>query len=391
MIEQHIEQSVKKVVILLGAGSTIANADNVPEYKKPPLNKTFFTNIRTLIEKSDTDFRKRQSLLENISTYCEMRCDLDIFSEAGDDLEKVMSTIFSDVKNPLSRKESYPVFRDLLTLVHERIGETTNDITINTSKPLYRLVDCYLRNRVIPEQITIISFNYDIYVEKTLAVLARYFPYSYRTVFLFPYCYDTNLDLPTQARNPRQGWFPPINPNIKKGGIRVLKLHGSLNWYSHYPREEIDLEEMVNPNRPMKVSREKEINSTRLRYLNRKGQSEFTLPIIVPPVHNKTEIYHSNILDLWDRAREALNDADELVIYGYSCPSSDTESEDLLRIALEQNKKIQQIPIIDTNPTAISRYRQLIPSKEFHLFDDVFQFLTWRMGMAEKPMTDVNS
>ena len=322
--------------------------------------------------------------------YFEKRYGIDIFSESEDFLEKIMSTLFLDVKNFELRTESFPVFRDLLTLIHERIGETTNNILINERKPLYRLVDYFFQRGIYPENLTIITFNYDIYIEKILAGMAlsrkvaRYFPDPDQTIFLLQYGYDLDLGLPTRSPRPRQGYFP-IYLDIKKGGIRVLKLHGSLNWYSHYPREEIDLEDMVNPNRPMEVSGEKEINSTRLRYLNRKGQTEFTLPIIVPPVQNKSEIYHSNIRDLWDRAREALNDADELVIYGYSCPSSDTESENLLRITLEQNKKIQQIPIIDTNPAVINRYRQLIPSKEFHLFDDVFQFLAWRMGLPKKP------
>lgn len=316
----------------------------------------------------------RQTRLENIRRYFVDKHTIDIFSETEDVLEKIMSQIFSDVKNPASRNEAYPVFRDLLTLLHERIGETTNRMLINDSKPLFRLANFYVRGGIAPENLTIISFNYDIYLEKTLAALALSFFDPDETIFLLQHSYELNVGLPTRPSRPIEGYFP-IYLDAQKRGIRVLKLHGSLNWYSHYPKEEIDLEDMFNPERPMKVSGEKKINSAKLRYLNSEGQREYTLPIIVPPIENKAEIYHSKILSLWDYAGEALRNADELVIFGYSCPPTDIDSENLLHTSLEANQKIQKISIIDTHSFIINRYRELLPSKEFCWYPDVVQFL----------------
>jgi hypothetical protein len=373
-IKPDVNKMNRKIVILLGAGSTYSDADNVPDYEKPPLNPKFFANTRTSIEQSTSDSTERNNLLENIRRYFERKHGIDIFLDTNDFLENIMSKIFLDLKEPASKKDAYPIFRNLLTLLHERIGETTNNMTINKTKSLYCITNFYIRNGIIPENLTIISFNYDIYIEKTLAVLARSFFDPDQTIFLLQHCYELDVDLPTRPPFPREGYFP-IYLGIKKGGIRVLKLHGSLNWYSYYPVEEIDLEDMFNPDRPMKISGEKEINSTKLRYRNSEGLIRYTLPVIVPPVPNKAEIYHSKILNLWSYANDALIDADELLIFGYSCPSSDTESKNLLRTTLELNKKIQKISIIDTDLTIINRYQELMPSKDFCQYSDAIQFL----------------
>ncbi|MFA5197894.1 MAG: hypothetical protein WC437_05755 [Patescibacteria group bacterium] len=371
----------KKIVILLGAGSTKANADDVPDCEKPPLNSKFFANTRTSIEQSDSDHKERKCQLENIRIYFEKRHRVDIFSESEDFLEKIMSTLFFDVKNSKLMTESYHVFRILLTLIHERIGETTNNITINERKPLYHLVDYFFQRGIHPENLTIITFNYDIYIEKTLAAMAlsrnvaRYFSDPDQTIFSLQYGYASDFGLPTRPPRPRQGYFP-ISPDIKKGGIRVLKLHGSLNWYSYYPTEEITLTDMFKRDRPIKVSREKEINSTQLKYRDPDGLIKYTLPIIVPPVENKEEIYHSKILDLWDFAREALISADEIIIYGYSCPHSDVDSRNLLYSSLEINPKKQGISIIDRDSSIKNHYQKLLPSKEIcDPYVDVSQYL----------------
>jgi len=368
-IESDVDQDPKKIIILLGAGSTKANADIVQEFEKPPLNSKFFANIRSSINESDSDHKERTTQLENIRIYFEKRHSVDIFLDSEDFLEKVMSTLFFDVKNSELMTESYPIFRILLTLIHERIGETTNNITINERKPLYRLVDYFFQRGIHPENLTIITFNYDIYIEKTLAAMAlsrkvaRYFSDPDQTIFSLQYGYASDFGLPTRPPRPRQGYFP-ISLDIKKGGIRVLKLHGSLNWYSYYPTEEISLADLFKSDRPIKLSGEKEINSTQLKYRDPDGLIKYTLPNYVPPISDKPEIYHANIFDLWDRGREELIRADEIIIYGYSCPQSDAESRNLLYSSLEINPKKQKISIIDTDSSIKKHYQELLPSKE---------------------------
>jgi len=378
--EQNKIPSQKKVVILLGAGSTRANADNVPDYEKPPLNKKFFSDTRSSVKKVLFDFKDTADLLESIRVYCEKKYGQDVFSETGDDLEHVMSQIFADVKNPASRSEAYPIFRNLLALIQERIGITTNNISINNKKPLYHLIEFYFNAGISPKNLTIISFNYDIYLEKTLALLSgsrygsRFNSDGESVVFLLQYCYEINSGLPTRPSKPREGYFP-IYLDVPKGGTKILKLHGSLNWYSYYPSKDIDLEAMLDQDREVKISGEKDLKPNQLRYIDQKRNTHFTLPVIVPPVNNKREIYHSNILDLWALAETALIDADEFLIYGYSCPSSDTDSKALLQNALNLNSKIEIIPIIDPDETIKNRYQQLIPNKSFRRYDNVFHLL----------------
>ncbi len=354
----------KKIVIILGAGSTYADADNVPEYEKPPLNNKFFANTQSSLKQSRSDSKESERLLENIKIYFLREHSIDIFSDDDDSLEKVMSKLYLDVHTSSKTAHSFPVFRDFLTLFYDRLGETTNNMTIDHSKLFYRIVSNYIRNGINPDNLIIISFNYDIFAEKILATLARSFFNPSLTIFSFRYCYKLNLELNdfTQPDHISDGIFPIYPNDQKSGGITFLKLHGSLNWYSYYHNDKIDLADMFNPNRSMKVSREEKIRATKLKYRSsiepRKTLS--TLPVIVPPVPNKSEIYHQKILDLWIVASVALREADELLIYGYSCPPLDKDSRSLLKESLKVNKKIQKISVIDTDPTIFDHYRGLI-------------------------------
>ena len=178
----------------------------------------------------------------------------------------------------------------------------------------------------------------------------------------------------TMASRPRIGWFPALL-NLKKGGVCVLKLHGSLNWYSFFPSKNINLDSMFQRDRVLKISRELEINSNQLKYSTPDGRLYYTLPVIVPPVQNKSEIYHSEILKLWALAKGALSEADEILIYGYSCPALDIDCEELLSVSLRSNYKSPKILVIDPNPAITARYAELFNPKTIQSYFSSASFL----------------
>ena len=69
--------------------------------------------------------------------------------------------------------------------------------------------------------------------------------------------------------------------------------------------------------------------------------------------------------------------ADEIVVFGYSCPMLDFESANLLRRSQRDETPARRISVIDPNPAVVSRYMELMkpcrlryyPSAEYFLSD----------------------
>jgi hypothetical protein len=99
------------------------------------------------------------------------------------------------------------------------------------------------------------------------------------------------------------------------------------------------------------------------------------LPIIVPPVFHKSAILHNKIKRVWSLAEDAIEQADEILIFGYSCPMTDVESSNLLKRGFKQNEKNVSISIIDPDSNAVKRYLDLLSLKKICYFRDAQQFL----------------
>ena len=89
-----------------------------------------------------------------------------------------------------------------------------------------------------------------------------------------------------------------------------------------------------------------------------------TIPRIIPPVGDKSKFFHSQIQNLWLYANAKLSNANELLIYGYSCPKTDFASEKLFKSALSRNNKISKIMIIDKNVDLLQRYQEMFAPKK---------------------------
>jgi hypothetical protein len=143
--------------------------------------------------------------------------------------------------------------------------------------------------------------------------------------------------------------------------MRLIKLHGSLNWRVPYgyPRpyvaeairhHETWSERFGNPKPP-------------LEHVERLLESE---PLMVPPVLTKAEIVEQPILRItWSLALEALKLAKRLVFIGYSMPLTDIAGAFLFREGLRHLNQTKEIIVVDyarDEPEAEKKRRLLVDS-----------------------------
>jgi hypothetical protein len=141
----------------------------------------------------------------------------------------------------------------------------------------------------------------------------------------------------------------------------------------------------INSQRPatsvLNGSRELELNLLVKRqvlgrevYARRKGgrgRSRWRLwPIVVPPVYAKTAL-RGAMAKAWADARTAVEQADRLVIFGYSLPGIDIEAEKLFERGIAQNKALPFIDVINPGHSAAARFAEVGRSKPMHWYPSV--------------------
>ncbi|MBU1043348.1 MAG: SIR2 family protein [Candidatus Omnitrophica bacterium] len=201
--------------------------------------------------------------------------------------------------------------------------------------------------KLAPDDI-IISTNYDIVLDNALLEISNT-NYGFRVRKpIFPVSYsDGTL---------RAGHSPLIS--INQGKIKLLKIHGSLNWL-YCPRcNEVDV-----------TLAEKGISylgkEYRLLCSNTNCTSEYE-PLIVTPTRFK--MYENRILrEIWAMARELISKAEEIVFIGYSLPEADTELKCLLLYGLNEAVQKPKITFVDQPEGSkdIESYKKLFGTVQY--------------------------
>ncbi len=169
--------------------------------------------------------------------------------------------------------------------------------------------------------------------------------------------YDTLLDTHLLSRfSAKRVYFDRINDGKAKvpfDNPLLIKLHGSANWRC----DSSAFDQLLSANhraQPFYID-DVSINSA----VPSPAENDF--PLMVPPIPTKPITNLQLFRFLWTRAYEYLNEAEELVICGYSLPPAD-------RLAVSMfenfaNSKLNSISIVDPDPAMISRWRGLIERK----------------------------
>jgi hypothetical protein len=294
----------------------------------------------------------------------------DILRE-GDSLERTMGQIYTDTYNPGLRGSATAAFRALLQLFARRVAETTNNIDASRQRWLYRMLAGFLQDGVAPEDITVITFNQDLQVEKSLCLLSERGRWSHIApqLFNFPGCYALDERPVTAPQNTPEKDLFKMSGSVE-GVVRILKLHGSLNWYSSHTSAQPSQEAMFRSSRKLRITRRRIIKADMM--ISGK-KSTHALPIVVPPVTHKSSVLHDDLRGVWRHAEKALDEADELVVFGYSCPPLDFESANQLRRSQLQKKS--RVSVIDPDGSIATRYIEMLKPAALAYYSSARAFL----------------
>lgn len=352
----------RKVVMIAGAGATRSDAEDlqVPKAECPPLDRGFFAGVKQGRKDEYDGFLP-------VGKYMADNYGIDITDDRHDSLEKVMGVIYSDaVSSTRGADESGAgdALRHLLLLVPRRIADTTNPLVPSAKSNICRIASGLLREGVSPNNLTIITFNYDLQAEKALHIIHG----RQGGVFDFPRCYGLP---PWRITRPRGKDAAVFRPGATRGGVRVLKLHGSLNWLGMHPTF-LSAEEMLasSDEKNMRITPRISVNFDMKihRKIIKEEKAEMeTYPLIIPPVAHKAALFPAALAGIWQRARDALKEATDVVIFGYSCPQQDTEVANLIGGGLYQNPSAR-VCVIDISSATVGRYIDLTGLSRLHFY-----------------------
>jgi hypothetical protein len=352
-----------KMVLVVGAGATLCDALRLNEGSRPPLDKGFFRNAK----------RARAGALDTVSKYLKGTYHYDPLQTNRDSLEAVMSMIYADLHNPALAQSALTTFRTLIRLLNSRIAETTNHLAPTKGFKLYRILRKMLVEGMAPRDITVITFNQDIQIEKILHQLqSTPSLQKYGRVFNFPFCYHLPASAIVSTPVGARAMFPVGNQG--EIAISILKLHGSLNWFSVHRSRDIPKNSILDTERPIRITPRLEI-SPDMTFM--KQRRMYTWPVVIPPVAHKAGILHRSLQPVWQRAEEALMTATSVVVFGYSCPETDVESANLLRRSIQRNTEVQFFDIIDPDPRVFQRYADLTALKKLFYFRNADAWLAY--------------
>lgn len=182
---------------------------------------------------------------------------------------------------------------------------------------LYDAIVVKLLNGLEPSKASIVSFNYDDLIERSLVRIGNKYHYG--------------LKRPHDVDN---------NANYSSDGVAVLKLHGSVNWA--YPRE-----------RGRKFTIFKDYESVR---------SNGLVPEIVPPTWNKA--IADRLAEVWFEAIDKLTTATKVVVIGFSIPRTDMHFKYLLAAGMKDNLSLREIVFVDPSESLPERVREVLASRE---------------------------
>jgi hypothetical protein len=338
----------QRVVIILGAGATLADGERKPVSRRPPLDRGFFSSV----------LRAHGPELRTVSKYMQQHYGESLRDPATDSLERVVAILYTDVFGGELEEEAFKALRTLIAVFIKRLALTTNDIAMSSRCLLYRLIVSPLNAGVSPGDLTVISFNQDIQAEKALDEISTRKIRAGQAVFAFPGCYGLRAD--PQLTSPTDPDVPTFRVTAEPGeGVSLLKLHGSLNWYSRHNTPNPGRRALFDPKRRIGVTTRRSIDPSLRLTKKLAGRARFTFPIVIPPVVHKSGILHEALRPVWTAAEERLRTADRVIIFGYSCPPNDWESANLVSRALTSNRRVREISVIDPEPAVVLRYVQL--------------------------------
>jgi len=330
-----------KTVLILGAGLTRAAHPKSGVKKCPPLDADFF-DIAKLVNPKLTD-----AVLESLTALVG-----DYAKVLSRSLETASTYLYIKAIDSKIGSPYHHGFLGLLTLLNVVLSETTNSLKTSPQSLTYRFLLSELNKEALeePSDLTIITFNYDLMLERVLDEINQK---GHPETFCFPGCYRFEGLKVVQAM---EGAVKFSTKSFEHKGVALLKLHGSMNWHSRHKSNTPNPKGMFDITRNLHV-----LDSPMIQHSiswKPKLRKVYMKPVIVPPVSGKRGMIHQDLLGLWSKAAKALAQADRVVIAGYSCPPLDLEARILLSENLRANPN-KRVYVIDPSPQTAARFTEL--------------------------------
>jgi hypothetical protein len=269
--------------------------------------------------------------------------EMDLFFSGDKDLVEIKNDFVNLITDTLAELTPNPFH-------HDSAGKLQLDRASYDSYlrffDMFVVRDANVKNLLIPRNDTIISFNYDLVFETTAYIYnwinnksnpGRGFPHGITNAISLNVIFGKeNIEVENIGNIFKKitgsSWFPTydiFSDHVQ--AIKLIKLHGSINWKSI------------------------------------KDGKRF----IVPPSWNKSD---PEVQKLWNIACEELTNAKRIIIIGYSFPETDTYVKSLLAIALNKNKILQNIYFINPNK---DRVQEACTSLLDRHFQDHCEYKPW--------------
>jgi hypothetical protein len=213
---------------------------------------------------------------------------------------------------------------------------------------------------MLDDQTSVISFNWDILLDEVLARDAGGLHREYCRI-----CLADNTFESFSGERP-----PPLKQFVAKPAY--LKLHGSVDVVvcrnqhcGHYQL-------------PFRV-----VNCTDEHYCQ--DCYEKVAPFIVPPVQNKPIRQFHHIRRAWMLASKLIQQAEEVIVWGYSLPTTDHWSHWLMGRIWSRDACCRKVVIINPQAVTTNRRKQIrVPRMDF-----IKRFVPWRSLAARKIEVEV--
>ena len=292
------------------AGATGAR---VPAELRPPTDKTFF---KLALRRPGSDL---EYLVEHLKK------EFGIAHLADTSVELVLAYLYEECLLEDDYPQSQALWR-FLRLYRHTILQSVEHLKGTEGDGFYGVLHEIIT--ADPEaEITVITFNHNLQVEKALTSLSKELAKG-KLRFDLKSAYSIKFHQ-VMPRREESASFPCDGEH----GTQVLKPHGSLNW--------VFVEKMRG--NPLLLLRD----NLELLYLDPhcnpvtglvvstgKGPSGESWPVVIPPLSHKSDLYPALLRPVQERSEEALSTAERLVIFGYSFPDADYSARRWIQRAL---------------------------------------------------------
>ncbi|MCQ4635847.1 SIR2 family protein [Anaerovorax odorimutans] len=292
---------MERIVVFLGAGASKSDG--------APLQKELF---RAYMDSVDESGETRERYYKNNPFYKNVKSDLFAFFD-----------VYFGINLSHSREALFPTFEEALGVLEVEGGyagkETVRKYKDAIIASMALAIESQLDNKRSEQNYRIIDSYHKLLIENLCD------RGGHQVDFL-----STNYDLLADNALLSQG--RPINYGFtdQGHGIRLLKLHGSMNWL-YCPgcgRIQATGAAEISANNLLDFSAHKCENCGSVQ-----------TSVIIPPTYFKNFVqYGDNIRRVWENAYEALSQADRIIICGYSFPHADIHIKTLLKKS-EQGRK----------------------------------------------------